>query len=394
MMADTKRLMSLDIFRGITIALMILVNNPGALKYTYIPLKHALWIGFPAAELVFPFFLVIMGVSTYISLRKFNFEPSKALIFKILKRTVILFLLGLLLNWLDLIFDALGSPEVLNEKGVFGILTNFDLFQHFRFMGVFQRLALAYGFTSLLIIAFKTKHLSIVAYSILIVYAVILFLGNGFECSEQNIVSIVDQHLLGKDHLYALRSLEGPRIAFNPEAILSTLPCISQVLIGFLFGKIIFSAQDINLRLRKLFAYASILLVTGYLFSFMIPIIKNVWTPTYVLVTSGSAGLMMALLIILVDINGKQNKLFLMFGVFGINPLALYLFSDLLAFPVKSLKIMVNGSYFTIRDYFYNEMLTPLFGAQFGSLLYSLSTLLICWLLGYILYKRHIYIKV
>ena len=393
-MTDSKRLMSLDIFRGITVALMILVNNPGALKNTYIPLKHALWIGFPLAELVFPFFLVIMGVSSYISLSKFNFEPSKSLVFKIIKRTIIMFALGLLLNWLDLIFSAFGSSEVLSEKGVFGILTDFQLFQKIKIMGVLQRLALAYGFSAFVIILFKAKNISIIAYGILIVYAAILFLGNGFECSEQNVVSIIDQHLLGKNHMYALRSLEGPRIAFNPEAILSTLPCISQVLIGFLFGKIIFSKNEINTRILNLLVYGSILLILGYLFSFSIPIIKNVWTPTFVLVTSGSAGLFLGLLMLLVDVHEKRRALFVTFGVFGVNPLALYVFADLIAFPIKSLKIRVNGSMFEIRDYFYGEVLTPLFGAQFGSLMYSVSMLFICWLLGYWLYKRNYFIKI
>jgi predicted acyltransferase len=152
----------LDIFRGITVALMILVINPGSLKNTYIPLKPALWIGFPVAELVFPFFLFIIGVSSYISLSKFNFKPSKSLVFKILKRTTIMFSLGLLLNWLDLIFSILGSSSILNEKGVFCILTDFQLLQKIKIMGVLQRLALAYGFSSYLIIFLNAKKLSII----------------------------------------------------------------------------------------------------------------------------------------------------------------------------------------------------------------------------------------
>lgn len=393
-MTNYKRLISLDIFRGITVALMILVNNPGSLKNTYIPLKHALWIGFPVADLVFPFFLFIMGVSSYISLSKFGFEPSKSLVFKIVKRTIIMFTLGLLLNWLDLVFSVLGSSEILSEKGVFGILTDSQLFQKIKIMGVLQRLALSYVFSALVIVLFKAKNLSIIAYGILIVYAAILFLGNGFECSEQNIVSIIDQNILGKTHMYALRSLDGPRIAFNPEAILSTLPCISQVLIGFMFGKIIFSKHVINTRILNLFVYSSILLILGYVFSFAIPIIKNVWTPTFVLVTSGSAGLFLGLIMLLVDVHEKQRALFVAFGVFGVNPLALYVFADLIAFPIKSFKIRLNGTMLEIRDYVYGEVLSPLFGAQFGSLMYSVSILFICWLLGYWLYKRNFFIKI
>jgi predicted acyltransferase len=194
--------------------------------------------------------------------------------------------------------------------------------------------------------------------------------------------------------MYALRSLEGSRIAFNPEAILSTLPCISQVLIGFFVGKIIFSKHEILTRILNLFVYSSILLVLGYLLSFSIPIIKNVWTPTFVFVTSGSAGLFLGLLMLLVDVHKKQKVLFVTFGVFGVNPLALYVFSDLIAFPLKSLKIKIHGSMFEIRDYFYAEILTPFFGAQFGSLMYSVCMLMICWLLGYWLYKKNCYIKI
>lgn len=218
----TNRLVSLDIFRGITVALRILVNNPGSLKDTYFPLKHSLWIGFPPAEMVFPFFLVIMGVSTYISLKKFDFKPSGSLILKILKRTAILFFLGLLLNWLGLVFDAVGSRDVLDHKGIIGILTDTDLFWKLRIMGVLQRLALSYGISSCLIIFLKGKNLPMLTYGILVVYGLILFFGNGLDCSENNIVSVVDQHLLGKNHMYALRSLAGPRIAFDPEGLLST----------------------------------------------------------------------------------------------------------------------------------------------------------------------------
>lgn len=386
--------MSLDIFRGITVALMILVNNPGSLKDTYFPLKHSLWIGFPPAEMVFPFFLVIMGVSTYISLHKFDFRPSRSLILKILKRTAILFSLGLLLNWLGLVFDAFGSHDVLANKGMIGILTDTDLLRRIRIMGVLQRLALAYGISSYLIIFLKGKSLPALTYGILVIYALILFFGNGLDCSENNIVSVIDQHLLGKNHMYALRSMAGPRIAFDPEALLSTLPCISQVLIGFMFGRIIFSGHEMNIRIRNLFTYASILLIIGYLFSFLIPIIKNVWTPTYVLATSGAAGLILALFILLIDMEGKQKSLFLMFGVFGINPLVLYIFSEIIAFPIKSLTIIVHGGLFQLRDYFYGEMLVPFLGHQFGSLVFSLCILLVCWIFGYTLYKKNVYIKI
>ncbi len=188
------RLLSLDILRGITIAGMIMVNNPGSWTYAYAPLKHAHWHGLTPTDLVFPFFMFIMGVSTFMSLRKFNFEPSKPAVWKIVRRTFLIFVIGLALGWFGQLTWGLASGEP------FGVAaTHFDTL---RILGVLQRLALAYGFAALAAVLVKGKLLPWVVGILLLGYYLILRFGKGFEMSEENIIAVVDKALMGASHMY------------------------------------------------------------------------------------------------------------------------------------------------------------------------------------------------
>ena len=171
------RLLSLDILRGITIAGMIMVNNPGSWSYAYAPLKHAHWHGLTPTDLVFPFFMFIMGVSTFLSLRKFNFEPSRAAVWKIVRRTFLIFVIGLALGWFGQLCRGLASGESFFEAS-----THFNTL---RILGVLQRLALAYGFAALAAVLVKGKLLPWVVGILLLGYYLILRFGKGFEMSEE-----------------------------------------------------------------------------------------------------------------------------------------------------------------------------------------------------------------
>jgi len=184
---QNSRLLSLDILRGITIAGMIMVNNPGSWSYAYAPLRHAHWHGLTPTDLVFPFFMFIMGVSTFMSLRKFNFEPSAGAVRKIVRRTILIFVIGLALGWFGQLTRGLASGEP------FGVAaTHFDTL---RILGVLQRLALAYGFAALIAVLVKNKLLVWVIGILLVGYYFILRFGKGFEMSEENIIAVVDKAL-------------------------------------------------------------------------------------------------------------------------------------------------------------------------------------------------------
>ena len=379
------RLLSLDILRGITIAGMILVNNPGSWSSVYSPLQHAQWHGLTPTDLVFPFFMFIMGVSTFMSLRKFNFQPTRTAILKVVRRTILIFLIGLGLNWFGQLAGALangvGFSEASTELGTLRIL------------GVLQRLALAYGFAALIALITKGKYLIGTIVVLLVGYFVILIFGNGFELSEQNIISVVDRALWGSDHMYKDWTLEGERIALDPEGLLSTIPSIAHVLIGFLFGKLIVDNKDNHKRVEKLLIWGTILAFAGLLLKYGCPINKKIWSPTFVLTTTGFAAQLLGLLIWIIDINNKR-RWSRFFHSFGVNPLIIYVFAGVLASLFSSIRFVWNGETISIKSFLYNILIQPWAGNYFGSLIYALFFVTICWLFGYILYKRNIYIKI
>jgi len=170
---QSSRLLSLDILRGITIAGMIMVNNSGSGSYTYQPLRHAQWHGLTPTDLVFPFFMFIMGVTTFMSLRKFNFQPSRESLWKIVRRTVLIFLIGVALGWFGQLVGGLARGESLIEAS-----THFNTL---RILGVLQRLALAYGFAALLAVLVKHKHLPWVIGLLLVGYFLLLLFGKGIR---------------------------------------------------------------------------------------------------------------------------------------------------------------------------------------------------------------------
>lgn len=381
---QSKRLLSLDIMRGITIAGMILVNDPGSWTYVYAPLRHAVWHGLTPTDLVFPFFIVIMGISTFISLRKFNFKPSTSAVWKIIRRTVLIFVIGMALGWFGQFTRGLANGETIATAA-----THFDTL---RILGVLQRLALAYGFAALIAILVKHKHLVWIIATLLVGYFLILVFGNGFEMSEQNILSVVDRAILGRNHIYQDTTPEGQKIAFEILGLLSSLPAIAQVLLGFLFGKLIMETKDNHSKVEKLLIWGTVLAFGGLLMQYGCPINKKLWSPTYVLVTSGFAVQLLALLIWIIDINRKQ-KWSRFFHAFGVNPLIVYVFAGVLANLFGSINIPYAGETISIKGFLYSVLIQPWAGNYFGSLIYAIMFVTICWFFGYILYKKNIYIK-
>jgi len=366
-MEQSGRLLSLDVMRGVTIAGMILVNNPGSWRFVYAPLRHAQWDGLTPTDLVFPFFMLIMGISMYFSLRKYEFKISRESLLKILKRTVLIFLVGLGLNAFNLILRS-----------------GFSSFENLRILGVMQRLALAYGIGSLVGLVLNHKYLLHVAVGILVFYAVFLGLTDSLVLSEQNLVVMLDYMVIGKSHLNTDTMADGTRIAFEAQGIISTLGSVAHVLIGFYIGKMILECKKNNEQIiRNLFILGTILLFIGLLMNYGFPINKKLWSSTFVLTTCGLGSLLLALLIWIIDINEKKGWT-MFFESFGVNPLYLY---------VQAALMSTLFSRIGFSSYMNENIFNPVFGNYVGSLAWAIFFVLCNWIPGYFLYKKKIYIK-
>ncbi len=384
-MAQSKRLLSLDILRGITIAGMLLVNNPGTWSHIYAPLEHAEWIGLTPTDLVFPFFMFVMGVSMYSSLSKFHFEFSSKVFLKILKRTIVLFLIGWLVQWFGMWLRGLYDPESHFFTKMFGNL---------RILGVFQRLALVYFFGSMIAVLFKTKFIPWIIGGLLVVYAFILGFGNGYEFSLDNILSRVDCAVLGEDHMYH-ETAYGTSLALDPEGILSTIACVAHVLIGFMIGKCINTVKNNRDRIVEIAVWGALMLLVGWLLQYGIPCSKKAWTSSYVLITCGMASCILAMLIYAIDIKG-HNRWCRFFQAFGVNPLFCYLVGTILSIVFGAVRFGTNaaGDPVTIHSLIHDGWKAVTTTPEAASCLYAITFVLITWCFGYILYKKKIYIKI
>lgn len=381
-----KRLLSLDILRGITIAGMILVNNPGSWNYVYAPLGHADWIGLTPTDLVFPFFMFIMGISTYISLKKYNFEFSHSAAFKIIKRSAVIFAIGLGIAWFSLFcrtWHSLSGEELSFFSRLGQSAWTFD---HIRILGVMQRLGICYGVTAIIALTMKHKHIPYLIVALLVGYFMILINGNGFEYNSTNILSIVDQSILGEAHMYKDNGID-------PEGLLSTLPAIAHVLIGFCVGRVLLQVKDIHEKIERLFLIGTILTFSGFLLSYGCPISKKIWSPTFAIVTCGLASNFLALLIWTIDVKHyKRGTSF--FESFGVNPLFMYVAGAVLSILLGNISIPDGTETISLHGYIYTKILQNFLGDYPGSLAFALLFVGAIWCVGYILYKKKIYIKI
>lgn len=377
--------------RGITIAAMILVNNPGSWATVYAPLKHAAWHGMTPTDLIYPFFMFIMGVSMSFSLLKYDRGLTGAAFMKILRRSVAIFAVGAALQWCSYLGTGLSSwllgraPEGTTVWDVLLPLENF------RIMGVLQGLAVAYFFGATIVLALRWKHILWVGGALLGVYVVIMHLGNGYELAESNIIAVVDRFVLGANHLYKMPAADGVRIAFEPEGLLSNLPRIAHVIFGVWVGSVISRFNDNGERIGQMFIFGTITLFSGLLLQYGDPINKAIWSSSFTLASCGFAALFLALLIWIIDIS-KRAAWCPPFEAFGVNPLFLYVVgwvgSVLLGFSFSCGERVMS-----VKGFLYSSVLQPVFGDYGGSLAYPLLFVGLVWLSGYWLYRRRIYIK-
>ncbi len=356
-MSSSQRLLSLDILRGITVAGMILVNNGWGESYEM--LQHARWNGLTPCDLVFPFFLFIMGISCYLSLVKSEFKPTPKVLRRIIKRTVLLFAIGLFIHWFD---NAL--------SGDYGLA-------HLRIWAVLQRIALCYCVVSLFALFCNHRYTLPVAALLLVIYSAILIFGNGYaEDADINILAQTDLRLFGYEHLYH-------KSPVDPEGLLGTISSIAHVMLGFYCGQFIRKKESVEQKVIALFVVGTVLVVAGWLLSYGLPLNKHVWSPSYVMVTCGLASLLQALLMYVIDIQQKKGWT-TFFHVFGVNALALYVSSELLA--------IFLGNY-GISETVYGWIHAVVPPLKPASLVYAVYFVLLNFVIGYVLYRKKIYIK-
>ncbi len=359
-----ERLKSLDVLRGATICAMIVVNCAGSWSCVYAPLAHSPWNGLTFADVIFPAFLFMMGVSLYASLRKTAFQPSRPVVAHIVRRTVLLYVVGTVLYALDGVLHA-GCWAALHEV---------------RLSGVLERLALCYGISALWVLLCRQRHLWSTVGVLLLGYFVLLTFGRGFVYGPENILSKVDIALLG-NHRYD----DG---GIDPEGLVSTLPALAHTLIGFACGRWVFSSRPLSERLNRLFVCGTVCLFAGFLLADICPINKKVWSPTFVAVTCGFSSLALGLLLWGID-GGERRPRGRFFEVVGVNPLFCYVASEVLYILADTLPF----GHATFHAAYYAALQRAIGAGPFASLLYALSFLSVVWLVALGLYRRHIYIK-
>jgi len=402
-----RRYYSLDVFRGATVALMILVNNPGTWAHVFAPLRHAPWHGCTPTDLVFPFFLFAVGNAMAFVVPRLREAGAGVFWKKVIRRTLLIFAIGLFLNWWPFLHwtaDGLQFREWTDsqnpERGV-------------RIFGVLQRIAIAYFFASVLAYFLRPKALLYVSAGILLAYwGLCAFLGTGDPYALEGwFGTAIDKTLLGAAHLY-----KGEGVPFDPEGLMSTLPAIVQVVFGYLTGVFIRqkgavdwlwtkvpASQEPHFKLLSgLMVTGFILLVLGWTWSLGFPINKKIWTSSYVLYTTGLGIMALGGMVWFIEVQQVRNALTRFFDVFGKNPLFIFVLSGLLPRFLVLFRIadglMEDGNpkYTTALAWFYKNVCAQILPGipEIGSFAYSLCFLAVMWAIGYLLDKRGIYVKV
>jgi len=375
MTTTAPRFTALDVFRGMTICFMIIVNTPGNGATTFSPLLHAKWNGFTPTDLVFPSFLFAVGNAMSFVMSKWGTLSQSQVWWKILKRTFIIFLLGYLMYWFPFI-----------ERNAAGSFIAFP-FSATRVFGVLQRIALCYGIASVIVYYCKPKTAVLLAVVFLLAYWIIMFaFGDATDPlgMQTNAGYQLDRWLLDEKHLY-----HGEGVAFDPEGLLSTLPAVANVIAGYVVGKYI-QQKGINYEgLTILLLTGAALLFIAYCCNFYFPVNKKLWTSSFVLTTVGLDCIIIAAIIYVINFK-NQTWWTYFFEVPGRNPLFIYLLSELGATLLYFFRV---DSKTTLYQWIYKNIF-QLAGDYLGSFLFALSFMLFCWLVAYFLDKRKIYIRV
>ncbi|MEN9701032.1 MAG: hypothetical protein RIR55_335 [Bacteroidota bacterium] len=383
---NQQRYYSLDVFRGATVALMILVNNPGSWGHIFSPLEHASWHGCTPTDLVFPFFLFAVGNAMSFVMPKLALGTAAEFWKKVIKRTLLIFAIGLFLNW---------SPFVKwSDNHLI-----FKVWEHVRILGVLQRIALCYFFASVIVYYGKSRMALFIGMMILVIYWVlnIVFGAAGHPYSLSGYFgNAIDQSILGVSHIY-----KGEGVPFDPEGLVSMFPAIVQVILGFLVGEYI-QAKGKNFEmLANVLLTGVVLVLAGWIWDFSFPINKKIWTSSYVLYTTGLAMITLGMFIFLLEFKEAKGKWSHFFDVFGKNPLFIFVLSGFLPRVLALLRWVDHTDekgqpvYTSAFPWFYEHVCKNINSdLRIGSFVYALCFIAFMFSLAYILDKKKIYIKV
>jgi len=381
-----QRYYSLDVFRGATVALMILVNNPGSWAHIYSPLGHASWHGCTPTDLVFPFFLFAVGNAMSFVMPKLQNAGATEFWTKIIKRTLLIFGIGLFLNWSP--FVKFSGTELV-----------FKPWEMVRILGVLQRIALCYFFASIIIYYGKSRIALFIGMMILVIYWVLTYAlgaaGHPFSLSGY-FGNSIDQAILGVTHIY-----KGEGVPFDPEGLTSTFPAIVQVILGFLVGEYIQLKGKNYEMLAQLLLTGVVLIFVRYILYFYFLINKRLWTSSYVLYTSVLDLVSLGMLIYLLEFQNAKGKWSHFFDVFGKNPLFVFVLSGFLPRVLALLRWADHRDekgepvYTSALPWFYENICKNINSdLRVGSFVYALSIIAFFGILAYYLDKKKIYIKV
>ncbi len=368
-MASAQRLVSLDAFRGATMALMVLVNNPGG-RESYAPLEHAEWNGWTPTDVVFPSFLWIVGVALTLSLGKRMAAgvPRTQLFLQVLRRAAILYGLGL--------FSYL--------------FPRFD-FSTMRIVGVLQRIAICYLIASAIYLTTGVRGQIIWIASLLTVYWLIMKLapvpgvGSGYLDVERNFAHYVDRIVLGVHNYRATRT-------WDPEGLVSTLPSIATALFGILAGHLLRLKKELSERTTWMFLLGNLLIAAGLICDIWLPINKKIWTSSFALFMAGLDFVLLAMFVWVVDGLGYKRAVKPLV-IMGMNAIAIYMASEFAA-ELLGLRWMTASGPVSVHSWFYQNVLLPVASPQNASLLYAMSFVGLMFLIAYGLYRRRWFLKV
>ena len=391
-----ERLISLDVFRGMTVAGMLLVNNPGTWSAIYPPLGHAAWHGWTPTDLIFPFFLFIVGITTHLSLssRRARGDSDADLVKQIVRRGSIIFILGLLMSWFP--FYQWGTIEGMPDPSFW------DRFvyrlERLRILGVLQRIGLVYIFAALLTLRTSLRQqVAIVAVLLLGYWAVMTLIPlPGKEAGlamlavpAETMQAYVDQLILGTNHIWS-----GSR-TYDPEGILSTFPAIGTAMLGVMAGRWIRQQRPLVERIAALASAGCLAMVIGLMWNWVFPINKNIWTSSYVVFTAGMACATLATIMWIIEEHNVRwwTKPFV---IYGVNPIVAFVGSGVLARILYTLwKVPYEGVPTPMEAVIYRSVFEPVFpDPRMASFAMAFATVMFWFGILAILYRRRIFLKV
>jgi predicted acyltransferase len=378
-----QRFHSLDIFRGATVCLMILVNNPGSWSHIYPPLKHAPWHGLTPTDLVFPFFLFAVGNALAFVMPKLKAGGDRVFWRKVISRTAWIFLIGLFLNWWPFVRWTDGTLSFIHW------VNPADPTRGVRILGVLQRIAICYFLASVLIYYLGLRKAFYAGMVLLLLYWTVCYAANPSDPYSLSgwFGTDIDIKILGTAHLY-----KGEGVPFDPEGLMSALPSMVQVIFGYMAGDYIIKKGKNFEMVSGLFTAGVALLIAGYCWDMVFPMNKKIWTSSFTVYTSGLAMLTIATMIYLVEFKHMRGALTRFFDVFGKN--ALFVFA-LSAFLPKLLSLIRLGEGVNPWNFLYTRVFVHIPGdPRIGSLIFALCVITFMWMICWWMDKKKVYIKV